>query len=231
MYIAGNLLIIFLAFFFIYRGYTYYEKKVGVIQLSIGTSLMAAGIVSIIELWRNIIKSKLLDKINNILFEAGIELIYKKRDIDKYDILMENLSKNLDITGYSLNAFHDSYADLLLGKVKQDKSIIVRILMVKPGSSFSTDREEIEKNQKGIYSSAVEKIKGKFRNCRNIKIKLLDHPISTMIFKIDNVMFIGPHFHEKTSKSTLTIELNKDGWMYEEYCKEFERMWADAEDI
>jgi len=43
--------------------------------------------------------------------------------------------------------------------------------------------------------------------------------------------FVGPHFYKKQSKATLTMELKKNKWMYDEYQKEFDRMWTDAKPI
>jgi hypothetical protein len=52
-----------------------------------------------------------------------------------------------------------------------------------------------------------------------------------MIYKIDDVMFIGPHFYKKKSKSTLTIEISEGQWLFNEYQNEFNRMWEDAQQI
>ena len=50
-----------------------------------------------------------------------------------------------------------------------------------------------------------------------------------MIYRIDNVMYVGPYFYGKSSKSTNTIKLDKEGWLFQEYKVEFEHMWEAGE--
>jgi len=217
VYLLINALIFFLAFFFIIKGYSRNTPAHrDAIYLSIGTSLVAAGVIT------------LLDLVNNVIFDCGINHVFQKRDLDKYDSLMKKLSRNLDITGYSLNAFYESYADLIIKKIKSDHSIKIRILVVNPDSLFAKHRAELEdKNYESIKNS-IDRIKTKFACFDNVELRKIDSPLTTMIFKIDTVMFIGPHFHKKPSKSTITLELNKDGWLYIEYQNEFKRLWRDS---
>ncbi len=67
-----------------------------------------------------------------------------------------------------------------------------------------------------------------FKGIDNIKIKKISTPLTTMIYRIDDILFIGPHFYKKSSKSTVTYEINKQGWIFNEYLEEFERLWKDA---
>jgi hypothetical protein len=198
------------------------------IYLAIGTSLIAAGIVGIFEFWKELSKNKMLGKINNVILEGGLDYIFSKRDLDKYDYLMRNLSSKLDITGYSLNAFYESYADLIIEKLKQNPSINIRMLVVNPDSEFSKHRATLEGKSYESVKNSIDRLREKFSNFENITIKHINTPLTTMIFKIDNIMFVGPHFYKKPSKSTLTIELNKNGYLYEEFEKEFEKLWHDG---
>lgn len=229
VYLLINALIFFLAFFFIIKGYSRNTPAHrDAIYLSIGTSLVAAGIITLLDLWKELLKNRVLEKVNNVIFDCGINHVFQKRDLDKYDSLMKKLSRNLDITGYSLNAFYESYADLIIKKIKSDHSIKIRILVVNPDSLFAKHRAELEdKNYESIKNS-IDRIKSKFECFDNVELRKIDSPLTTMIFKIDTVMFIGPHFHKKPSKSTVTLELNKDGWLYLEYQDEFERLWRDG---
>lgn len=232
VYLLINLVIFLFAFLFIFIGYNpdNTDRK-NAIYLAIGTSLIAAGIVGIFEFWKELSKNKMLEKINNVILEGGLDYIFPKRDLDKYDYLMHNLSRKLDITGYSLNAFYESYADLIVKKLKQIPSINIRILVVNPESEFSKHRAVLEGKSPLSVKDSINRMKQKFRNCKNIKLKQIDSSLTTMIFRIDSVMFVGPHLYKKPSKSTLTYELNKNGWLYEEYEKEFEKLWNDAADL
>jgi len=230
VYLLGDLVIFLSALLFLFLGYNEKSSNAkGAIYLSIGTSLIAAGIVGVVELWKDLSRSKLLANINNVILQGGIVSVSQKRDLDKYDVLMGNLTDKLDITGYSLNAFYESYSDLLIEKCKSTPSLIVRMLLVKPKSIFSKHRAELEMKAHKAVESSVDRIKEKFSECDNIQIKIIDAPLTTMIFRIDDVMFVGPHFHKKYSKSTLTLELSDHGWIFKEYEKEFERLWNDGQ--
>jgi hypothetical protein len=228
-YVLVNVLIFFFAFLFIFKGYHHGDTgQRDALYLSIGSSLIAAGIVTVVDLWKELWRSKLLEKVSNIVFDAGIEHVYFKRDLDRYDDLMNKLSDRLDITGYTLNAFYESYADLLVEKLNTQPSLNVRILIVNPESDFARNRAKLEGKLRVSFRDSVERLKSRFASFDNVKLRQLDSPLSTMIFRIDNVMFAGPHFHKKPSKSTLTLELNHAGRLFDEYDKEFTRLWDSS---
>lgn len=232
IYLSINIVLFSLAFIFICKGYNPNNTdQKNAIYLAIGTSLIAAGIVALLELWKDLSKNKMLERINNIILDGGLDQVFPKRDLDKYDHLMNNLRSNLDITGYSLNAFYESYVDLIVEKVRQIPSIDIRILVVSPESDFSKHRATLEGKSYESVKNSIDRLRKKFNTFENINIKQINTPLTTMIFKIDNVMFVGPHFYKKPSKSTLTIELNRDGWLYEEFEKEFEKLWRDGTEL
>ena len=229
VYLLADIIIFLVAFLFIFKGYnpSNTDQK-NAVYLAIGTSLIAAGIVALLELWKDLSKNKMLEKINNVILSGGINYLFQKRDLDKYDQLMKNLNNRLDITGYSLNAFYESYGDLLVQKTSELPYLVVRMVVVNPDTAFSKHRAELEGKSNKSIKDSVNRLKNKFEGIDNIKLKYLDSPLTTMIFRIDDIMFIGPHFYRKPSKSTLTLEIDKNGWLFEEYEKEFERMWKDA---
>lgn len=229
VYILIDIIIFCLAFFLIHKGFSQSNTtRTNAIYLSIGTSLAAAGIVMILELWKELSRNKLLGRIKNIVFDCGLGHIYRKRDLYRYDTLMQDLNSSLDITGYSLNAFYESYADLLAEKVSSNASISVRMLLVNPDTEFSKNRGELEGKSYESMCDSISRLRKQFNGYPNVELRKINSPLSTMIFKIDRVMFIGPHFHRKPSKSTVTFELDRHGWLYEEYEREFERLWRDS---
>ena len=229
-YLLINALIFFLGYIFILKSNTpNISVSQNAILISIGTSLIASGVIALLDLWKEILKNKVLDKINNVLVKGGIDSIYEKRDLDKYDELMKSLKDKLEITGYTLNAFFESYSDLLVEKVKNNPALSVRVILVVPSSEFARHRAELEGRNYEAYQNSVDRVVKTFQDFRNIEIRQISTPLTTMIFRIDDIMFIGPHFYKKTSKSTITVELKKKGWVFEEYEREFERLWHDAQ--
>lgn len=228
-YVLVNILIFFFGFLFIFKGY--HRGDTGqrdALYLSIGSSLIAAGLVTVVDLWKELMRSKLLAKVSNIILDAGIEHVYRKRDLDQYDALMSRLHERLDVAGYTLNAFYESYAEILVEKLKTSPSLNVRILVVDPASMFAKNRAQLEDKRPTSFKDSIERLKGRFGPFDNVHIRQLDSPLSTMIFRIDDVMFAGPHLHRKPSKSTLTFELNRVGWLFDEYDKEFTRLWESS---
>lgn len=229
IYLLTTLVILIIGYILILKGSLNIDKNVSNIYISIGTSLIATGIVATLDLFRELVRENNFKKMNNVIYEAGIWSVHKKRDLDAYDVLMEGMEKGVDITGYSLRSFFDSYEQVIKKKIKQNPLIKIRMLVVDPESEFSKNREKIEGNYTGsVFKNNIEKIERELLDIDNVEIKKISTPLTTMIFRIDNVMFVGPHLYKKSSKATLTLEISKNGWLFEQYQEEFERLWNDA---
>lgn len=232
VYLLTNIIIILVGYFFINKGIclTDTDQASSNIYVSIGTSLIAAGIIVFLDLWKKLSVNKMTRKIKNIFNEGGVQWISKKRDLDRYDELIDNLRDSVDICGYSLSGFFESFGDII--KVKAQKNNVkIRVLFVDPNSAASKQRAEIEGKSVKLFDEQIDSFKAFFCGFNSVEIRAIDIPLSSMIYKIDNVMFIGPHFYKKKSKSTLTIELSKGQWLFDEYQNEFNRMWDDAKPI
>lgn len=198
------------------------------VLISIGTSLSATTISSIISMLFKEIDAKKQEKIDNLLNIAGIEASYEKRDLDDYDSLVKKASHSIDITGYSMRAFYQSYKEVLIGKFSNE-NFKVRMLFVNPNSDFSKKREQDEdQRQSGTYEASFVSVVTGLAGYKNVEIRTIDNNLGTMIFRIDDVMYIGPYLYKKSSKSTNTFCLNSGGWMFKEYQNEFDKMWNDA---
>ncbi len=197
----------------------------GAVIVSVGASIFATVVVDFIGLFKKIIKSEIIDKYNNVIIKAGIDNAWPNRNNDIYRELVRKSSKRILVSGYSLNAFYESHNEELLNKIRND-DFVVRILMVSPHCDASVKQESLEGKGKGVFLSSVNRIVKAFAG-KNIEIKFIDHALSTMIFCIDDDLFIGPHF-SKSSMSTVTIQLNRSGWMFTKYLNEFESLWEKA---
>jgi hypothetical protein len=102
------------------------------------------------------------------------------------------------------------------------------MLVVNPDSDFAKSRAELEEKKQDSFKDSINRIKNRFEKFSNSELRCINSPLTTMIFRVDTVMFIGPHFYKKSSKSTLTFELNQNGWLFDEYEKEFARLWNGA---
>lgn len=232
VYLLSNVIIFFLGYYFINKGICLIDTQStnSNIYVSIGTSLIATGIIVFLDLWKKLTVKKITGRIKNIINEAGIQWVSKKRDLDRYDDLMMNAKESIDICGYSLGSFFESFNDLIKDK-SRNKRIIVRVLFVDPNSKAAKQRAKVEGKNVELFKQRIETFVTFFDKIDSVEIKQIKLPLSSMIFRIDNVMFIGPHFYKKQSKSTLTIELSKEQWLFTEYQDEFNRMWEDAKSI
>ncbi len=199
------------------------------ILISLGTSFIASCVVILLDLWKQFSDSQILESTINVIHQAGIVKVYRKRDLDKYDSLMAGFKTELNICGYSLNAFFDSYRDLLIEKSKNIPGIKIKILIVDPQSVFSSNRAESEGNAPNAYIASLERLRKAFADYSNIEIRKIPTPLSSMIFRIDDTIFVGPHFYQTLSKSTITYELCPKGFLFEQYLEEFNRMWEKAQ--
>jgi len=207
------------------------RSKLSNIFVSIGTSLIATAIVLILDIWKNYSIANIFKKIDNIINEAGLEQVYRKRDIDRYDDLVQNFKNSIDICGYSLGGFFESFSDTVSAKIVQNPSIIVRVIFVDPKSDAAKIRAAIEGKSPDLYKNKFETFKNFFTNNSNVEIRTIDVPLSSMIFRIDSILFMGPHFYKKQSKATHTFELREGNWLFKEYQDEFNRMWDNAQPI
>jgi len=203
----------------------------GMVFISIGTSLIAGGIISFLILWYQIIQETEQKKFDNIL-ETGLDSVYPKRDLDRYDELIKKLSYCVDITGFSLRGFFESFRDIIIEKLDKGSRIKVRILIVDPDSVFSKEREKIEGHPEGTFRNNIEAVKACFSKFpENVEIRKISFQLPCMIFRIDNVAFIGPYLFQKPSKSTVTFEFSKSGWLFEMFEKEFDNLWKNSLDV
>lgn len=229
IYILINIIIFLIGLFLIYIGFTQKQSSENIanIAISIGTSLVATGVVLALDLVRRNTNKRVNRRTKNILGHSGIQWVYEKRDLDKYDHLIKRVSDRLDICGYSLGAFFDSYGEIIKKRATIN-DLKIRVLFVNPNSEAARARAELEGKPSNHFEDRFNSFMNFFSGTSSVEIKTIDTPLSSMIYRIDNIMFIGPHFYKTQSKSTLTIELSKGSMLFNEYQKEFDRMWIDA---
>jgi hypothetical protein len=221
-----NCIILLLGYLFILWGCASVNSAIrSSIYISIGASLIASGIVLFLDVWRVLARESVVSQVLRVLVDAGVHDVYPKRDLDRYDLQMARAQHVIDVAGYTLNAWYESYADLVVQKSQENRELRVRILLVKPDSVFSIHRAKLEGKSEASVKDSFERIRGKFAACSNVEIRMIDSCLTTMLFRIDENMYVGPHFYGKPSKGTVTLELGSSGWLFREFDAEFGRMW------
>lgn len=227
IFISSIALLALLGVGLIHYGYDFKTETIqSTIAISIGTSLLASLAVILMECFRNFIKDKYYTTINNVVFKAGVSNVYDRRDIDEYHDLISKAKRRVLVTGYSLNAFYDSHAKKLADKKKEYSNFDLRIILVDPESEFSKNRALNEDRPPNYFIDSTTRLKDK-QSCP-FEVRTIKNPLTTMIFCIDDTLFVGPHLHKTPSKSTLTMKISKNGWLHNTYLNEFEALWQDS---
>lgn len=229
VYVLVNIIILLVGYILIIKGLNIVEcdSSISGVYVSIGTSLIATGIIIFLDLWKRLSVKNITRRIKNIINDGGIQWVYRKRDLDRYDQLIGGLDKGIDICGYSLGGFFESFNEIIKEKAT-NKKVKIRVLFVDPLGKNATQRAIIEGKSVVLFQERIDTFVNYFKSIENVEIRFIDLPLSTMIYRIDDVMFVGPHFYKRQSKSTLTMELSSKNWMFDEYQNEFNRMWEDA---
>jgi hypothetical protein len=208
------------------------QKTVGLIFVSIGTSIIASSVVVYLS-------SKYLFKQNRIkeIIEIwGLSGIYKTRaemNISS-NVKLRNANECIDIIAFGLKGFRETQSQLIEDKIRRGMKI--RIVTINPNSKYLSQREKDEKEIDGQIKNTVEQLTEWVFNLKKnqikqdqVQIKYYDTLPFDFYFRIDNNVFIGPYLYGISSQQTISYEItgNKEGFNY--YTTYFERIWNNNE--
>lgn len=206
------------------------DKKIGIILISIGTSIVASSIVVYLS-------SAYLLKQNNIreLIEKwGINGIYRTRqemNISCNEFLNEN-NDFLDIIAFGLRSFRDSKNEIIKNKVR--KGMKIRIITIDPTSEFLKQREIDEKEVEGGIKNTIQQLikwtnelKQEAKSENQIRLKFYNTLPLDFYFRLDKVIYIGPYLYGITSQQTISYEYIRNSQGFEYYSNYFEKLWND----
>jgi hypothetical protein len=120
-------------------------------------------------------------------------------------------------------------------KEKALQGVEIRLLVIDPKSPVTAVRSYQENDLAGemikipikkleIYVKEVNKNIDKSNKGKKIQIKYYNAVSSTMIFRIDNVMFVGPYFHKIPSRTTITFKIENDTEIFNQYDRHFNEL-------
>lgn len=226
-----NIIIIFLGIIFTVYGYF----KIDQIILNVGAGLVTSGIVAIFYL---IYPHLDIEKDYLRFRKMGLIDVYQKRNLSQeYSELLVKAEKQIDVLGLGLDHFREDNNEIV--KEKALEGVLVRLLAIKPESQVSSIRSYQENDLRGeTIEIPLEKLKSYVRDVnRNIdelnkgtkiQLKFYNAVPSTMIFRIDNVMFVGPYLHKIQSRNTITYKIEIDTELFKQYDKHFNDLWNDS---
>ena len=229
----GNLFFLFALFLI---GVTllavYFDKTSGfwgTLGVAFGTTFSAGAVVSFFDLLRNCAETISNENVNDII-SLGVKRIYQHRDIEEYYSLMRR-AHSIDITGYSLRGFLQSHKNTIV-ELSKRKGFQLRIIIVDPDSESSKNRECVENGKlMGQFALSYNELLNSISTLEGVEIYTIDFALSTMIFRIDNIMYVGPHFVKEASKTSLTFKLEGSGIAFQQFQDEFDALVKKAKRI
>lgn len=206
------------------------------IMMNIGAGFLASGIVAIfyliyphIDFERDYLRFR----------QMGLKDVYLRRDqSQEYSELLKKAQKNIDVLGLGLNQFREDNESVI--KEKSFEGVAVRLLVVDPKSPIIAIRSYQEKDLKGemieiplkklkTYVIEVNKKIDEAKKGKKIQIKRYNAVPSTMIFRIDDIMFVGPYLHKLPSRTTITFKIESNTELFKQYETHFNELWNDKE--
>lgn len=191
--------------------------------VGVGGSLLAAAFVSSLDFVKKL-SDEGVDKFRQAARASGLRMVHQNRNIASYSDLVAKASR-IDVSGYSLASFISQHGSTVKTRAHQGH-LEVRVLLVDPTSTASTDQAALESAAGGSFAPQVAKLQQEFAGEARITVKTITTALPTMVFRIDDRMFVGPHF-ALASSQVATFELTS-GWMHDQYTAVFEQLWTLA---
>jgi hypothetical protein len=194
---------------------------------AIASSVVASGFVSLFYMYAQYVEEDGRLRVKTF-DEAGLRSLSPTRRAD-YSALVKRAKLNVDVLGFSLRSFTDDHASEL---IRKRPPFSARILVVEPGSAASQSQEELEGQRSGAFADGIDRMRKLFEDGGSaVKIRTIGHAPPSMMFRIDDGLFVGPFFSHAPSAATLTLELTATGWLFDEYMAEFDTLWNESEPL
>lgn len=206
------------------------EKVIAVIMLSIGTSILASCVFSLI----NSFYEAKEDEIKKLYKKWGLVGIYKTRaEMNSYSNKQLENANYLEICAMGLKSFRDAQSETIKNRVKEGMRI--KILTINPESNYTFAVDKTEEVNTGSTKESinslikwVEELKIIQKYDRQIEIQFYDHYPYDFYFCIDNNIYIGP-YQNKLSQQTITYRFMSDSEGYSYYKNYFNNLWETYE--
>lgn len=199
-------------------------------SVSIGTSLIASGIVALATILVDFVRSGEQLRIAE-LSKAGLLAVHSRRDLDEYDSLVRK-AYQIDVAGYTLRSFTEANIGHIRERLGAGNPIRVRMLMVDPSTPVAKAMQKNEGHPPGAYTKSHKAVQNLLEGLdESVEIRTIDFPLPAMIYRIDDTLYTGPYPKGEPSKLATTYKVSTRGWMFEKTIKEFENLWSEAQPV
>lgn len=171
-----------------------------------------------------------------VIEEWGLNRIFKTRaeKNNESDSFLEKHSvKNLDGIAFGLRSFRSIRKKDIIECL--DNGMNMRLLVMSPDSEYIKQRAKEEKEDIDSIAKSVRELIAwvdevrKESKAGSIKIKVYDSMTIDFLWRIDDVVYVGPYLYGIPSQQTITFKYYKPGRGYKMYTDYFESLWNDSE--
>ena len=197
--------------------------------LGVGASVVASAVVA--HITSRYLRAQATS--NQLIHDWRIEGMYRTR-AEANQLCNELLpnARQVDIIAFGLRSFRDRQSPLMKQLVQQ--GLQLRVLTLKPDSQHVAARSNAEKLKKGQLKSEisellswVSELRTNTPSAERVQLKTYDASHLDFIFRIDNIVFVGPYLHGQTSQQAITISFRKGGIGFDFWSEYFEKVWND----
>ena len=228
IYLCLYVVVFLLGVVFVQRG--------GAVWVSVGTSLVAAGIagwVLFLHVWISESRMERLELLRQVGF-VGAFSVRSTGIKAQYDTRLRRASTNIDIMGFGLRALRQDYAkDFPVWAARAE----VRILLLDPrvpkeDESFADQRDREEGDDPGTIRADVRafvRAVAPLLRDPNLKFKLRLYRClpSINLFRIDGELFWGPYLVREASRNLPTFLIDNGGSLFPVLTRHFDAVWSD----
>lgn len=227
---SPNIIVCFVGIFFILVSVIIGTgNTISIIFISIGTSILASGVISFINYFSKIRE----ENYKHMLRYWGLSEIYKTRaEMNSESNKELKKAKTLEICAMGLKGYRDAQTPLIKSRVS--KGLNIKILTLSPDSKYALEIDKTEGILEGSTKDSIkelikwiDEIKKEQKYDGQIELRTYDHYPYDFYFSIDGNLYIGP-YQNKTSQQTITYRFKKDSEGYKYYKNYFDILWQNS---
>ncbi|MCC7542859.1 MAG: hypothetical protein IT379_41975 [Deltaproteobacteria bacterium] len=213
------------------------------VWFGVGQSVMASALVALVMLvgtWADRrtarAESQMLRRTleefrqtSELVKTAGLRRVHPDRYIRSvYQDHQGRVRERLDLLGMSLKHFQQDVGDDLVRWVTERDQLEIRILVPEPCGAYCRTRDVEEGRPAGDTSEWVLRLTDLVLRSGHARIQIRWHSTipTVSIYRLDDVVFVGPYLINRLSRLTTTLEVDSKSILAEQYLLHFESLWT-----
>lgn len=210
------------------------DESASVVLVSIGTSLVAAGVTGWV-VYAYVRRSERFTATIEVITQFGFVAAFMGRSVkirEQYDERMKRFNKSADLIGFGLSSLRQDNLQMFSVWKQQGR---IRILLIDPEypsnrNSYADQRDLEERNPPGTIARQVKQFvrdTGFLLEPNRFEVRLYRCLPMLNIFRIDDEILWGPYLMNEQSRNSPTFVIRAGGEMFNRLTDHFETIWSD----